>query len=190
MLVVRAHRSKPCAGQTENGDVVLAREGEGCALFGVVDALGHGPRAAEVARVAARAFDEVDLEAEVTHTLEAMHRALQGTRGAAVTLVRVAWPRLSAVGVGNVALRVVGADLPFFATPGVVGGRMHRVRLSEARLSGRARLLLASDGVSTRLDLRPLDGVSVEVACERLFAAHAKGHDDATLFIADISGAG
>lgn len=187
MHVVRAHRSTPCAGQLENGDIVLARESQAASIFGVVDALGHGPRAAEVARAAARAFEEVDLGADLLHTLDTLHRALVGTRGAAVTFVRVAWPTLTAVGVGNVALRVVGAELPFFSTPGVVGARMHRVRLAEARLTGRVRVLLASDGVSTRLDLRGLEGLSVELACERLFAAHAKGHDDATLFVADVS---
>lgn len=188
MRLVHAHRSRPCGGQVENGDAVLVRTSDEAALLCVLDALGHGPRAAEVAAAAGRAFDRLDPRGELESALETMHRALAGTRGAALTMVRIAGPALSAVGVGNVALRVLGAELPFFATPGVVGARMHRVRVAETRLAGRARILLASDGVSTRLELGGLEGVSPEVACARLFAAHAKEHDDATLLVADVSG--
>src|SRR6185369_4005108 len=70
------------AGESECGDGCVALTSAEAATFVVVDGLGHGPGAAEAAGAALRAAARTDAAAAPEALLEAMHRALHGSRGA------------------------------------------------------------------------------------------------------------
>ena len=81
-----AHRSRPKQGEVANGDAALVREEGGHTLVAVVDALGHGPMAAQAAAEAVRCLSSLPLGTSVEPLVEALHAALRGGRGAAVML--------------------------------------------------------------------------------------------------------
>lgn len=181
-----AHRSRPCAGETANGDLALVLSDGEREAFVVVDALGHGPRAQQVAELAAAALRRASLVGGVEGIVSEVHGTLRGSRGAAMTIVLREGSKVTAAGVGNVALRFFGpSTLRLVPTEGVLGGRMRSLRVVEGNtVSG--RLVLHSDGVSQRFDSALVTSGSLEEACERLLADHGVRHDDATVLIAEL----
>lgn len=154
--------------------------------FVVIDALGHGPRAEQAAEQAAAALRGASLAAGLEALFTAVHQALRGSRGAAMTIVLREGSRLRAAGVGNVALRFVppGA-LSLVPTEGVLGARLRTLRVAEGSAAS-GRLILHSDGISHRFDAARVTVGSLEEACERLIADHGVRHDDATVLIAEL----
>lgn len=155
--------------------------------FAVIDALGHGPRAEEAALAAAAALRVASLGDGVEALFAAVHKALRGGRGAAMTLVLREGSLLRAAGVGNVAMRLVGPGSPLSLVPtdGVLGARTRTLRVAEGHATS-GRLVLCSDGISQRFDPALVAQGSLEDACARLLADHGVRHDDATVLIAEL----
>ncbi|WP_236517281.1 phosphoserine phosphatase [Sandaracinus amylolyticus] len=186
MLRGLAQLVRPFPGETACGDDVVVVRSESAILIAVIDALGHGERAAEVARALRASLEGADLSLGLRALFDRAHTALRGTRGAAMTAVLLRASELEACGVGNVALRSEGLALSFVPTPGVVGVRMPRLRpVVSARAPG-ARIVLASDGISTRMSLSDARSRDAAQACRELFDLHAKDHDDVSLAVIDL----
>ena len=172
---------RPMPGETQCGDHVAVVSTAGVFTVVVADGLGHGPHAAEAAQ-AAVAHVTANPLADLATLLRDCDRALAGSRGAAVTVLRVDMVahRLSYAGVGNVELRGE-TRLPVrpVNAVGIVGGRFRRVRASEHDLSPGDVLLLHTDGLSSRVDLRLGRDLPVTEAAQTLLDAGAKSHDDA-----------
>jgi len=170
---------RPRPGEVSSGDAGAVRTVEGVTWVLLVDALGHGPAAADTA---ARAIDELgqfSAELSIEDAFARLHARLSGSRGAAATLLRFAGRSLGFGGVGNVSLRTLaGARVPFLAANGILGWRSLHVRCGELELSGSGRLLLYTDGIA-RAPLDQLSSLSPEALCRVLVDAHSLAHDDA-----------
>jgi phosphoserine phosphatase RsbX len=177
--------TRPCAGETKNGDAAFVWTTPQRAVLAVVDALGHGPTAAEAADRAVAALRAAAPEAALLEIMEQVHAALRGSRGAAMTVLLFTPARWSACAVGNVCMKASGMAFDVPMSPGVLGGRVRKMRVAEVAPGPRARLALFSDGLSSRWSLDVASGQRAREACALLFAAHAKTTDDATLLIAD-----
>jgi negative regulator of sigma-B (phosphoserine phosphatase) len=182
-----AHTSIPRAGETANGDrAVHVAFSDGRTLFGVIDGLGHGPGAAEVAGAAVEFLAQVPVGAAFGTIIEGLHARLGGTRGAAGTLCLVTENRIEACAVGNVELRSVETQIPLMFSPGILGMQVRKFRYCEALLKPKTRIIIFSDGVSTRLrhdevrPLRPREASSV------LIDRYRRSEDDATVLVADV----
>jgi negative regulator of sigma-B (phosphoserine phosphatase) len=165
---------------------VLVREHGSGVLVAVVDALGHGPRAAEVAQ-RSTAWLATAKQGESVAMMEGLHDELRGSRGAAALLLMLSSRGVDACSVGNVELRSSSGSLPFVLTPGVLGLRLRAPRscFSSARVS--ERLVLFSDGLSGRFDLKnELHRTPAELAT-KLFSNHRHAHDDATVVVIDVA---
>jgi len=180
------HLSIPREGETWNGDAVVVRPYERGTMFAVVDALGHGEHAAVVAKMATECLEQAPLEGGVRELVETLHRKLRGSRGAAAMLCLFEDGRLEGCGVGNVELRSIRTRVPVVLSPGILGGTINRIRIFEAQLSPGDRLVLFSDGISSRIDLDACRGISAAQACRTLMERHRRSHDDATVLITDI----
>lgn len=181
------HRSVPRQGEAECGDIAVFRADAGVTLFAVIDALGHGPHAASAARIAADHLVGAALDRGLLHLIETLHAALRGSRGAAAMLC-ILTPDgvLQGCGVGNVELRAIGSRVPAVLTPGILGASINRLRTFEARLSVGDRLIIFSDGLSARMDLDRVRGLSPGEACDVLMAEYRRSHDDSTVLVTDI----
>lgn len=185
-MLPHAIKTRPCDGEVRNGDRAVVRIEPDAVLLAVVDALGHGPHAADAADVAEDVLRTRPLAGSIS-LLEALHASLRGGRGAAVTVVLVTATSVEIAGVGNVAFRCHGAALAYAPAAGVVGGRFRPPKPYFAPRPECARLFLASDGVTSRFDPSDYASLDVEAAAAQLFAAGGKSHDDATLIVADLS---
>jgi negative regulator of sigma-B (phosphoserine phosphatase) len=181
-----AQGSVPCDGETVNGDAVVVRHFAAGTLFGIVDALGHGVKAASVAEIAVRRLSELSLETrvpDVVSVIEDLHAALRGTRGAAAMICIVTSDRVQGCGVGNVELRCSGTSLPVVLTPGILGVRATRLRRFEGELPIGSTLFVFSDGISRHAPFVALAKLSAAEACQRLLNQHRRSHDDASAIV-------
>lgn len=190
---------RPLPGEDVSGDQPIAIEtGDGAALFGVMDGLGHGPDAARAALCAIDALQRAHTE-RVEVLVQLCHRVLSGTRGVAMTLARVdfAAGTLTWTGVGNVsanlvAKNVAGTHIRSSArlTAGIVGYRIPEIRPAQV-VSIRAGdlIVIASDGIAED-HLNHIDfAASAAVIAEEIVTNHAKETDDALVLAARHRGA-
>ncbi len=188
-----AAHGTPFPGQCRSGDGFLVSPTEAGALVAVVDALGHGDEAADVAEVALASLRHTAGQPPLT-ALTACHAALQGGRGAAVTLVEVdvARRRLAWVAVGNVDAAVVGrgrggARRERWSVPlraGVVGDRLPPLRESTLALPPRGVLVTGTDGMATAFVDAADPSMPVAELAQRLHEGHARADDDALVLVA------
>lgn len=189
---------RPCDGEGISGDDGLfERRPEGL-LLAVADGLGHGPLAQEAS---AKAMDVVRGSAATSPLalLNACHPALAPTRGAVMSIVRVAvdGSELVQAGLGNIECHLYQRSrairLP--SNPGVVGQPGPRVRIQEQRaaIGDRLVLVMFTDGLSSRLDLAADATLLREpaiVIAHQLLTTYGRGHDDALVLVATVPGGG
>ena len=180
--------SSPAPNELVCGDAwrVVERDGEIALL--VADGLGHGPFAAEAADRAVEAFDAGAFDARDV-LLERAHRALSGSRGAAIAAAHV--ERNAVVhyaGVGNIAGSVVTASQSrgMFSQNGTVGLQMRKAQQLDYEWPERALLIMHSDGVSNRWSLDSYEGLigrHPAVVAAVLLRDFGRGRDDATVVV-------
>jgi phosphoserine phosphatase RsbX len=181
------HRSVPRQDELECGDIAVVRAAAEATLVAVIDALGHGPFAATAARIAADHLATAPLDRGVQSVMESLHISLRGSRGAAAMIcILTADGRLEGCGIGNVELRAIGSRVPVLLTPGVLGTSIKRMRTFEARLAPGDRLVIFTDGLSSRMDLDRVRGLPPGEACDVLMAQYRRTHDDSTVLVTDI----
>ena len=162
-------------------------------LVALVDALGHGDEAAEVA---SRALASLQQTAgwPLPESLASCHAALRRSRGAAVTLATIdpVHRMVTWAGVGNVEMAVLrrargGGRLQRLSVTlrgGVVGDRLPPLRQSSEPIGDGDALIGASDGLGTNF----LDSVDLSLPpaalARHLHRSHAKDSDDALVFVA------
>ncbi|MFH5227644.1 MULTISPECIES: SpoIIE family protein phosphatase [Antrihabitans] len=180
-------------GEAAFGDRgVVLDAGDGSAVFGVIDGLGHGEAAALAADIAASVLTENSAEPlDVLMLLS--HRALTATRGAAISLASInfADSRVDWLGVGNVAAVVIGVapgGLEVRATApligGIVGYRLPTVQSYAVTMRPGDLLVLASDGIVGDF----VASVDLSHRADEIVAAivdsHARASDDAFVLAA------
>lgn len=180
-------------GQMRSGDAFLVQQTESGVLLGVIDGLGHGDEAADVAQCAV-----ASLRKTAGHSLKssftACHTALRGSRGVVMTLAALDPVRfvLTWAAVGNVDAavlrpgRVPGA-VDRWSVPlrgGVLGDRLPPLRESTVHLALSDTFLAATDGVSPAfLDAVDLS-LQLQVMAHELHTGYATGDDDALVLVA------
>jgi len=182
----------PLQGETECGDAwrLACDENEQCALI-VIDGLGHGPSAAQVAQIAARTFGNNPFDSPVAQ-IECTHQALTGTRGAAVACaVWATGHSLRYAGVGNISGRLIGPDgnRGLVSHNGTLGFQLHRVQQFEYPLSARDLVIMHSDGLSARWELAEQFGLQNHhpaVIAATLYRDHGRARDDATVVVVSV----
>lgn len=154
------------------------------------DGLGHGPMAALAAEAAVKAFRIARLgtPAEV---VEQLHRALRGTRGAALAVARIepAAARVLLCGVGNISAVLLGVESKssLLSMPGIVGHQLPTLRTFTQDIPPRGALVMHSDGLSDRWTMDALPGFphrSPIVMAAQLLRQAGVRRDDASVVVA------
>ncbi|MFF9391220.1 ATP-binding SpoIIE family protein phosphatase [Streptomyces griseoluteus] len=187
--------TRAVSGETVCGDAWGVRtDGAGGAhdhaiVVMLCDGLGHGPLAARAGEAAVRAFhDARDLSPE--GVLNAVHLALRGTRGGAVSVMRVepGARRVLFCGIGNVSGYLVseGSRRALLSAPGIVGSHMRRLRTFEEPLPEHSALVMHSDGLTDRWDPMTMPGLfsrSPLVVSGHLLREAGVRRDDASVVV-------
>ena len=176
-------------GEESSGDQAVAIDVDGRAVvFGVIDGLGHGPQAAAAARRAASVVGR-HVTQPLDQVLDACHREVALTRGAAMTLARIDFDTstLQWTGVGNVSAALLSRTPGGLAATsfvrlinGIVGFSMPRLLAPEAiEMRPGHLLVMATDGI-TEDHLDGLDfAASAEAIANRILGEHTRVTDDA-----------
>jgi anti-sigma regulatory factor (Ser/Thr protein kinase) len=155
----------------------------------VVDGLGHGPSAAEAAEIAIGVFRERrDAPAGM---IEALHRALRGTRGAALAVAEVdaAAGRVHFAGVGNISAMLFSPGAKMSSMPshsGIVGHQMRKVQEFAYDWTPSSTLVMHSDGLATRWRMEQYPGLlgrDPSLLAAILHRDHTRGRDDVTVMV-------
>jgi len=186
MRVRAEHLSLPKQGETANGDGAFLRAEGSEALFGVIDGLGHGPGAEEVARAAKSFLGRAALGTPLATLMEGLHGALHGTRGAAATICLLRGADLEACAVGNVELRSGDFRFPLVYSAGILGVNVRTFRVCSAKLNRPARFVAFSDGISTRASTDDVRQLTPADACHFIMQRYRRDNDDATVLVADL----
>jgi phosphoserine phosphatase RsbX len=176
---------RPHVGYRHAGDAVVVIEDDCKLLAAIVDVLGHGPEAHDVATKAQRFLEQGLRSGDPLELFMGLHETLKGTRGAAAALgvLDLATGLMRYLGVGNTAIRRFGAGTErLVATDGIVGGHMRKPREQRMTLSPRDTVILYSDGVHDRFELRDHPQLLLQTAetiARTVVKLFSKDYDDA-----------
>ncbi len=182
--------SAPLEGERVSGDACAIVDLERFTRVLVVDGLGHGPDAHTAAQSAVRTFAQQPHQS-VADVLEAIHRGLRPTRGAAVAVAEIdpLGRTLEYVGIGNISGVILGKDATrnLVSHNGIVGHAVRRIQQFTYDLPPDAVVVMHSDGLKTRWNLDSYPGLlrhDPTVVAGVLFRDFARGRDDAIALVA------
>ncbi len=178
----------PMQGEQVCGDGFVVRQSGSQLLAMMTDGLGHGPDAATCARRAIETF-QASQEWEPARMLTAIHGALRGTRGGAVSvaLLDLETRRITFSGIGNVLGVVAGPDAPaknFVVMPGIAGENIRSVREFTYEWPAGALVLIYSDGITSHWSLDEYPGVTSHdpsLTAAMIYRDRKRGRDDASV---------
>jgi anti-sigma regulatory factor (Ser/Thr protein kinase) len=178
------------AGEIECGDTWrVAQCGARVSLL-VADGLGHGPLAATAAQGAAAAFITQPFS-DPSMTMQTLHRALSGTRGAAAAcaLLDAEGPSIKYSGVGNISGSIVTAERArgMVSHNGTLGVQLLRSQQFEYEWPRSSHVVMHSDGLSARWTLPAYPGLRTRhpgVIAAMLYRDFVRRRDDVTVIVA------
>jgi anti-sigma regulatory factor (Ser/Thr protein kinase) len=174
-------------GESVCGDGWVTMNGRKGVTLLLVDGAGHGPHAAHAAETATRAFSD-NIDKECVPLVEAIHRALAPTRGAALAVARIDRDArvVRFVGVGNIgAVLSSGGEVRRMASyNGTAGHVAPRIREFTYPFTSKPLVILHSDGLSARWEIDAYPGLAAShpsLVAGVIFRDHRRSRDDATV---------
>lgn len=147
-----ARINRPCFGEHVSGDLCLHIEAGTTHYYALIDVLGHGQEAFELARHCQHWLTQ-HIQSNLIDLIQNLHHEIRGSRGIALTLASLYSNRLQVVGVGNTNLYLISQQIQLFpAQPGIVGSNLPRLIPATTMLTDQDLLILTSDGISERID--------------------------------------
>jgi negative regulator of sigma-B (phosphoserine phosphatase) len=180
---------RPLTGLMEEcGDTgVIVTSGAAC-FAALVDVLGHGAEARKSA-IVAEEFLPGCAGADLTESLQGLHRLLRSGRGAVATLLNLDLQsgELLVAGMGNITTRLFGGEhVRILSRDGIIGYSMSTPRVHTLSMTPGDVLLLYSDGIRESFELHDcpglLTGTAQEIA-ERVMQHFRKADDDASCLV-------
>lgn len=176
---------QPFLGEPTAGDAGLVIEEKDGLFVAIVDVLGHGPKAHEVADSIVDFLTSHD-RPDLCTTLDDLHAFLLGTRGAAAALARIDYDAgaLRYAGIGNTVIRRIGPEPERLVSRDGTLGHIRRTPREESLAFGEDDvILLYTDGIRDHfeLDRYPTFATDSAAAIARnIVRLFGNSHDDAT----------
>jgi anti-sigma regulatory factor (Ser/Thr protein kinase) len=185
----------PKRGETVSGDEWTLLWDKGRYTMMIADGLGHGPDAAAAARAATSVLSRNQGSPE--QLIDAMHRALASTRGAAaaVAVMQPAKHALAYAGIGNISgvIRHAQKSRHLISHNGILGHQVRKIQELGFPFPESSLLIMHSDGLSARWDLDQYPGLEAKhpgVIAAVLYRDHGRDRDDVTVAVARNAKAG
>jgi negative regulator of sigma-B (phosphoserine phosphatase) len=190
-LAKRAH-----VGEGESGDLHMVCCNQHGVLIAVIDGIGHGEEAAEVAKTAA-ALLQSSVDEPVISLVERCHEKLRGSRGVVLSLAFVSPEQkmMTWLGVGNVHGVLVRADTKrgnakesLLLRAGVVGSKLPYLQASVLPVSHGDTVIFATDGIQSDFSTTLSARENPQRAADRILSHFRSGNDDALVLVARLTG--
>jgi anti-sigma regulatory factor (Ser/Thr protein kinase) len=176
---------RPCGGELVSGDTAVIVQLGNEVACAVVDVLGHGPDAHELA-IHIESFLKEKLSTDPIATLYLLHSELRGTRGA-VAGVAVFDPvtgKARFAGCGNVVARRMGSqEVRLNSAEGTLGQSIRTPSEQTVILQKRDVFLMYTDGVKSRFGINDYPNIHYEHAstiAKTVVDKFSRSYDDAT----------
>jgi hypothetical protein len=176
---------RPCGGELVSGDIAVVVQLGSEVACAVVDVLGHGPDAHELA-MHIESFLKEKLSTDPIATLYLLHSELRGTRGA-VAGVAVFDPVTGKVrfgGCGNVVARRMGSqEVRLNSAEGTLGQSIRTPSEQTVILQKRDVFLMYTDGIKSRFEINDYPNIHYEHAstiAKTIVDKFSRSYDDAT----------
>lgn len=174
----------------ENGDAIVLRQWDDCALAGIIDGLGHGPHAQHAAQ-SARHYIEQHFDQPLEALFRGADRACRATRGVVMQLARFEFQRerFLLAGIGNTVSHLVGCQGPFRPAlrRGIIGATHTPPPVATEHFWRRGCVLIMhSDGVSSQWQAdepEQLQRESAALSARRLLQRYGSPNDDASVLV-------
>lgn len=179
--------SKPKLGESVCGDAYFFKHLPSFSIFSVIDALGHGFHAHEIADRTLRIL-ESNYHQPLSFIVENCHEQLKKSRGAAAAFGRIDFNsmKFQHICIGNVETRVyiTPALLRPVCSNGILGTVIERIHINEYPYTRGACIVMFSDGISGKFELdASLLRKGPQDIGHFIFRNYAKNHDDATVLV-------
>jgi serine/threonine protein phosphatase PrpC len=183
-------------GEGESGDLHLVCCNENGILIAVIDGIGHGEEAAEVARIAATLLRD-SVNEPVISLLELCHEKLKATRGVVMSLAFVSPEQkmMTWIGVGNVQGVLVRAgnqkgnpQESLLLRAGVVGAKLPYLQASVLPISQGDTLVFATDGIQSDFSAELSAKENPQRVADRILNKFLSNNDDALVLVARLTG--
>ena len=184
---------RPCLGERVSGDAVVIRPLEGGIFAAIVDVLGHGPEAHELA-LRIDAYLTRYASSDILGLMTRLHQHVQGTRGAAAGLCAIdaVEGRVVYAGTGNTVLRRFGKiDMRLVSYDGVLGQNMRTPKLQSLQLEKGDLVVLYTDGVQDRFTAEDYPSIfhhAPKDVVRTIIERFGKDYDDAACIAVRYSG--
>ena len=177
---------------TDCGDIgVIVETHEECFLA-LVDIVGKGAEAAQLASVAEE-YLQHNCFLDLVTLMKGLHLCLKGTRGAVAALCRInlASGTLRYVGIGNITVRIWSTqNYCFIPKDGIIGYQMPTPQEKTMNLTAGDILIMHSDGVKEHIDFfqgqKLLAGRAKNMAAN-MITHFGKKNDDASCIVTRCS---
>ncbi|MBF0528854.1 MAG: SpoIIE family protein phosphatase [Deltaproteobacteria bacterium] len=174
--------------EDECGDGGVIKQYDGECFLALIDALGHGKEAHEIA-VLAENFLLKNFHEKLIGLMNGLHSCLKGTRGAVAALCRLNLSdgQMHYVSVGNITTRLFGStNSRMVPRGGVIGYMMTAPKEQTIRLYHGDILYLSSDGIKEHFDPNDFPGLltgSARQIADAVLNGFSKNTDDASCII-------
>ena len=183
-MLEHASLIRPCTGHAVSGDAVVVQPLEEGLFVAIIDVLGHGQEAHQLALLI-DAYLTRYASADVAGLMARLHQHIKGTRGAAVGLCAIdaSHGRIAYVGTGNTVLRRLGrTDTRLVSHDGVLGQNMRTPREQTLGLEKGDLVVLYTDGVQDRFTAKEYPSVDHHApkdVVRTIIERFGKSYDDA-----------
>ncbi|MGB0715826.1 MAG: SpoIIE family protein phosphatase, partial [Phycisphaerae bacterium] len=175
-------------GQKVSGDAAFTVSTDSGVLAVIIDVLGHGPDAHELA-VRMQDYLSRSVSGNVVAVLTDLHERFRGSRGAAVGLgyVDCSTGMLHYAGIGNTVIRRFGShETRLVSRDGVVGGETRTPVEETLPLADGDVVVMYTDGVRSHFaaaDYPALRHDSPDDVAGKIVDRFGKAHDDASCVV-------
>jgi negative regulator of sigma-B (phosphoserine phosphatase) len=179
---------RPLINEKACGDTAVIREFDSKLFIGIIDVLGHGEDAHELATICV-AFLEKNYRQDLIEAMKGLHEYIKGSQGAVAgfCLLDSETGELEYVGVGNITARKFGSSkINIVPRSGIVGYTMPPLRKEKMKLHDGDILILHTDGVRENFDLEDypeLLGDNAEIITTNIINRFGRPEDDAACIV-------
>jgi len=180
--------NRPCIGERVSGDVAFLAERDGVVFAALVDVLGHGPHAHELARRIEH-FLEASWSPDIVTTLNGLHADIKGTRGAVAGLgcLDIETGELRYAGVGNTTIRRFDPHAErLYSVEGIIGAHMRDPVEQNLKMAESNVVVLHSDGIRENFEPEEYPQLlyqSARSAARNIVHRFGKTYDDAACIV-------
>ena len=170
------------------GDLAYIKEFDEKCLLALIDVLGHGSEAREVALLAEKCLIGCHEDRPI-QIINKLHDCLRGSRGAVVSICEFSKVSglLTHVGIGNITVRIIGSKpMRLVSRDGIVGYGTISPKEKEILISPGDMVMMHSDGIKEHFDILECSGLFMEDAptiVKGMMEKFALKNDDASCVI-------